>query len=172
MGAIYFFCFTCSYRYAIWNSKILKDFERFWPNLPSLSFPKGTFWLGARPPAGRWISVPVVARRNVKQYELYIIIPQRVPKECLGTLLTSPLALRRCVCLGFLVLGARFYKMLLEWARRAGVPEGSLPSVEMFIRNPPVIRTPLVFHDFGKCCVFVNNFVPQARNFLSNVVFS
>ncbi len=41
---------------------------------------------------------------NAKHQELCHIIPQRVPKECLGTLLTSPLALRGCVALGFLVL--------------------------------------------------------------------
>ena len=42
--------------------------------------------------------------RNAEQYELYTIIPQRVPKECLGTLLTSPSNLLGCVCLWFLVL--------------------------------------------------------------------
>ena len=42
---------------------------------------------------------------------LYNIIPQRVPKECLGTLLTSPLTLRGCAALGFLVLGeAEFWR--------------------------------------------------------------
>ena len=38
---------------------------------------------------------------------------------------------------------------------------------------PPCYKIPpLVFDDFAKCCVFVNNFAPQARNFLGNVVFS